>query len=503
MSLSIREIINVQLLDQPMGASRRDLSMAAIFTPESGEVFQNPVTRYVIVSTPEEVANLFGINSEAYRAAVLYFSIKPTPRRAMIARWVRTEQSIAETRNTLRGSTIATDINLVREITNASFSLSVGGSRKVYSDIDFSEAVDFVDVASILSDAVEDDDLEVVFDTVGVRFIIQSLTGGADPATKLGYSEPTDVGTYIGNMFRFEDGQSTRVNGADAATMPKESTAGALNALTNVYSNFYGVYFAAALTDGELDTAHSWISASIPGRVMGFTSVLEAQLEWTNDNILKRLFDRNSGRLMVQYNNTGDNHAAAALLAKAISTNWAGQNTAQTLKFKQQTVRSDDRITLNEATKCRRLGINFYTDFDGVPMLAEGTMIGGRWIDEIVGLDAFIDAVQKQAFNTLHGNPTKIPQTDKGQGSLIGDLNIPGGEFVRNGFLAAGMVWRGNEVGELQYGDRLEAGYYFYSDSYDLQNSSDRQDRKAMPIMCAIKIAGAIHSVDIIIQFNR
>ncbi|CDH01841.1 DUF3383 domain-containing protein [Xenorhabdus bovienii] len=30
-----------------------------------------------------------------------------------------------------------------------------------------------------------------------------------------------------------------------------------------------------------------------------------------------------------------------------------------------------------------------------------------------------------------------------------------------------------------------------------------REERKAMPIMCAIKLAGAIHSVDLLIQFNR
>ena len=157
---------------------------------------------------------------------------------------------------------------------------------------------------------------------------------------------------------------------------------------------------------------------------------------------------------------------------------------------------------MNEAEKARRLGVNFYTDYDGVAMLAEGAMLGGTFIDEIVGLDAFLDACQKQAFSTLQGNPGKIAQTDKGQAMLIGSLITIGEEFVRNGFLAGG-IWRGNDVGELTYGDRLDAGYYFYSDTYDLQSIADREARKAMPIMCAIKLAGAIHSVDLLIQFNR
>lgn len=190
-------------------------------------------------------------------------------------------------------------------------------------------------------------------------------------------------------------------------------------------------------------------------------------------------------------------------MAIAVSTVWQGQNTAKTVKFKQQTsVRSDDRVTQDAAQKCRRLGINFYTDYDGINMLAEGTMLGGTFIDEVMGLDAFIDACQKQAFTTLQASPTKIPQTDKGQAMLIGSLIVIGNEFKRNGFLAGG-IWRGSDIGEVTFGDRLDEGFYFYSDSFDVQSQADREARKMMPIMCAIKLAGAGHSADLLIQFNR
>ena len=504
MSLSISDVINVQLLDQPMGATRRNLGMAVIFSHENGECFHDPATLYAFVSSANDVARLFGIDSDTYRAAQQLFSIRPTPRRAIVARWVREARQIPASRNMLRGSTVSVDVNILREITNGSFSLIVGGKRKEYSGLDFTEAVDMSDIADLITDAVDVDGIEVVFDKVGIRFIVQSKDDGDLPATRLGYSVRTHEGIYIGALLRLEDGQGTISNGKAAISILKESPAGALNALHNVYSNWYGIYFAASLTDGELDSAHSWVVSSANERVLAYTAIKEAQLEWKEDNIIKKLFDKNSGRLMVQYNNTGDDHAGAALLAKAISTNWAGQNTAQTLKFKQQpNVRSDARITITEAEKCRRLGINFYTDFDGVPMVAEGVMVGKRWIDEIVGLDAFIDACRVQAFNTLQGNPTAIRQTDKGQESLIGSLQVIGYEFVRNGFLAEGMTWNGNDIGELLNGSRLEDGYYFYSDPYDIQNSSDRQERKAMPIMAAVKLSGAIHSLDIIIQFNR
>ncbi|MEQ1969302.1 DUF3383 domain-containing protein [Xenorhabdus nematophila] len=503
MSLSIKEVVNAQIMPQAMAAQRRDLSMVAIFTPEIGSAFTDDTTRYVIVSSAQDAANLFGTKSEAYKAAQSLFSVRPTPKRALIGRWAKAKQEIPATANALRGSTISAGINAFKAITDGSVMLNVGGKAISLSALNFSKAIDFSDVTGVIQKGLpENSNLSVIWDATGHRVIIQAQAAGANPATKLGYVTQSNVGTYVGNMLKLEDGQASIVVGKAAVTVEQELPSEALHKLQNVYQDWYGVYFADAITDEQLDDVHTWV-ASAEMKVAAYTALRDELLDWDNNNILKKLYDKKSGRLMVQYNKTGDDHAAVSLLGIALSTNWNAQNSAKTVKFKQQpTVRSDDRITLSDAEKCRRLGVNFYTDYDSVSMLAEGVMLGGVFIDETVGLDAFLDACQKQAFTTLQANPTKISQSDKGQAMLIGALTVIGNEFVRNGFLAGGL-WRGNEIGELNYGDRLDAGFYFYSDSYDLQSEADREERKAMPIMCAIKLAGAIHSVDLLIQFNR
>ncbi|MBD1228383.1 DUF3383 domain-containing protein [Xenorhabdus griffiniae] len=503
MSLSIKEVVNAQIMPQAMAARRRDLSMIAIFTPEIGNAFTDDTTRYVIVSGAQGVANLFGTQSETYKAALSLFSVRPTPKRALIGRWAKTKQEIPATANALKGSTISVGINAFKAITDGSMKLNVGSKIIPLSGLDFSKAIDFTDIATVLQKALpENNNLTVTWDTTGHRVIIQAQTAGAYPATKLGYVTDPNTGTYIGNLLKLQDGQATIVIGKVAVSIEQELPSEALHKLQNVYQDWYGVYFADAITDEQLDDMHTWIAAA-DMKVGAYTALRDELLDWNNENILKKLYDKNSGRLMVEYNKTGNDHAAVSLLGISLSTNWNAQNSAKTVKFKQQTaVRSDDRITLSDAEKCRRLGVNFYTDYDGVSMIAEGVMLGGVFIDETVGLDAFLDACQKQAFTTLQANPTKIPQTDKGQAMLIGALTVIGNEFVRNGFLAGGL-WRGNDIGELTYGDRLDEGFYFYSDSYDLQSLADRESRKAMPIMCAIKLAGAIHSVDLLIQFNR
>ncbi|MDC9606860.1 DUF3383 domain-containing protein [Xenorhabdus griffiniae] len=503
MSLSIKEVVNAQIMPQAMAARRRDLSMVAIFTPEIGSAFTDDATRYVIVSGAQDVANLFGTQSEVYKAALSLFSVRPTPKRALIGRWAKTKQEIPATANALKGSTISVGINAFKAIGDGSMMLNVGGKGVLLSGLNFRKVIDFTDIATVLQKALpENSNLTVTWDTIGHRVIIQAQTAGEYPATKLGYVTDPNTGTYIGNLLKLQDGQAAIAIGKVAVSIEQELPSEALHKLQNVYQDWYGVYFADAITDEQLDDMHTWITA-VDMKVGAYTALRDELLDWNNDNILKKLYDKNSGRLMVEYNKTGDDHAAVSLLGISLSTNWNAQNSAKTVKFKQQTaVRSDDRVTLSDAEKCRRLGVNFYTDYDGVSMIAEGVMLGGVFIDETVGLDAFLDACQKQAFTTLQANPTKIPQTDKGQAMLIGALTVIGNEFVRNGFLAGGL-WRGNDIGELTYGDRLDEGFYFYSDSYDLQSLADRESRKAMPIMCAIKLAGAIHSVDLLIQFNR
>lgn len=503
MSLQIKEVVNAQILPQSAAAQRKDLSMVAIFTSDIGEPFQDASTRYVFVSDADDVANLFGTGSKAHKAAQALFSARPKLKRAMIARFAEEAQEIPATANSLKGSTLSAGINAFKVVTDGAMTLNIGSTETTLSGLDFSKAIDFTDIAAVIETKLpEEANLQTVWDGVGHRFIIRAATAGAYPETRIGYATEPATGTYVGVMLKLEDGQATIVTGKAAETVPAESPSEALHKLQNIYQDWYGVYFADLLTDEQLDDAHTWVAAA-DMKVMAYTAIRDEQIEWDNDNILKKLYDKNSGRLMVQFNKTGDDHAAAELLAIAVSTQWSGQNTAKTVKFKQQTsVRSDDRITQTEAQKCRRLGINFYTDYDGINMLAEGTMLGKTFIDEVMGLDAFIDACQKQAFTTLQTNPTKVPQTDKGQAMLIGDLNIIGREFVRNGFMAGG-IWRGNDIGEITYGDRLEEGFYFYSDSFDTQSQAEREARKMMPIMCAIKLAGAGHSVDLIVQFNR
>lgn len=497
MSLSISQVVDVQLVEQTMGAARRDFSICLLLTPEKGTAFNNVNERYFYASSADQVGDAFGYGSDTHLAAQAFFSRKPQLRQLMVGRWNKVEQSIEKSDNQLRGAPITTDLNFFKEVTNGYFSFKLGDEVISVEGVDFSKVASISDIsAAITAKLPGETTVKLTADEVGKRIII------SDAEKTIGYAVDSELtGSYVGRMLALEDGQATKIKGNESATVKAESLMAALAEINNLNAAFYGVYVAGQPADAEIDSAHAWVNSAAPSKVLAYTALRDEQIEWSESNIIKKWHDVNSGRVMVQYNQTGDNHAAAALLAEAVSTNWRGGNTAKTLKFKSQSVRSDSRITINEANKCNRLGVNFYTDYDGVAMLAEGVMVGGRFIDEGVGLDAFIDGIQKAAFNYIKSVP-KVPQTDKGTAAIVSQLIPIAKEFVRNGFMADGK-WNGAPVGEIETGDYLEDGYYFYAESFTEQAQTDREQRLGMPISVAIKLAGAIHKQDIIVTFNR
>lgn len=283
----------------------------------------------------------------------------------------------------------------------------------------------------------------------------------------------------------------------------------AISKFNDHYPNWYvmrplpptGVLAPAEIT--ELSTA----VAAYDKKRCSYTTSVAAHIENSDTNPIKTLAGKGFNNMWLQYDKQNQFYADVSAMARALSVNFAGNRTTITMKFKQEPgISPNDNLTLTEANKCKALGINYYTYYSTFAMLAEGTVVGDsappRFWDEIHGLDWFCNAVQTYVFNALATSPTKVPQTNKGNEKLVGAAAVACQEAVDNGFVAPG-VWYGDEFGALSYGDRLETGFYIFMPDVDTQSQTDREDRKATVMQIAIKLAGAIHSADIIINFTR
>lgn len=118
---------------------------------------------------------------------------------------------------------------------------------------------------------------------------------------------------------------------------------------------------------------------------------------------------------------------------------------------------------------------------------------------------AYVDAVQTDSFNLLKTTPTKVPQTYYGVDQLEDCVEKTTGGFVRAGVFNPG-TWTLPDF----FGDRdmflrniEQNGFYVLAGDLADQSTADRQERKSPVLQVAVKNAGAVHSADIIINFNK
>ena len=502
MALSISNIVNVQLNTVPKSTSRKSFGTVALFTPEAGQAFNDATTRYVYVDSQSDVETLFGTNSETARAAQPFFSQSPRAKQLIIARWQKEQATIEATKNALRGATISDDLDTFKAITNGRFAITIGTSIKVVDGLDFSSAADFNAVATKIKEKLTALKVtaDVTFDATGNRFIISAASAGENAETLIYYVSKNDgAGEYVGGLLKLEDGQATQVIGKNQVQLKAEKVEEALFNVSEVENSWYGFTFAAQLTDSQIETAAKYAQAN--DKMFGVSVIKSEHIEWSASNVFKKLYDAQLDHTLAIFDKN-DLYPASSALARLLSVNFSANNSTLTLKFKQQPTITADEITATEFAKAKRLGINVYTYFDDSAMIAEGTVVGGKFADEIVILDWFKDAVQKEVFARLYKSTTKIPLTDKGQAILISAVEKVCLEGVNNGAFAPG-TWTGDSFGNLNTDDYLEKGYYIWAAPMDTLSDSDREQRRATPIQVAVKLAGAIHSSDVIVNYNR
>lgn len=143
----------------------------------------------------------------------------------------------------------------------------------------------------------------------------------------------------------------------------------------------------------------------------------------------------------------------------------------------------------------------FYTVIDNQGSTDQGRWLNtkthstyGEFIDDVVNLDAFINFLTTALYNTLAGQPTRLPQTPVGQAVLIGTARNVCQDFIANGYLGP-RNYVSPETGLNAY----TIGYEILTKPEDILDLSDadRAARKSAPLVIRLFRAGAIHVVDV------
>ena len=194
---------------------------------------------------------------------------------------------------------------------------------------------------------------------------------------------------------------------------------------------------------------------------------------------------------------------ACAYASRGMSVNFRAQNSAITMNLKDVSGLSPDtNITQTVYSACANLGVDIYTGFGGLPKVVSNS--NGLYFDDIYNRIWFVVTMKVALFNSLASTSTKIPQTEQGVDKIKSRARQVCQMAVYNGFVAAG-TWNGTDTFGNQedfYRNIEDYGYFVYSAPVSSQTQEEREARIAPVIQVACKQAGAIHKIDLIVNFE-
>lgn len=488
--LSVGRLIRTTVNLSPLAAQRR--GFGTLIAIGDSDVI-NGVERVRSYTTLEGVAADFGTSAPEYKAAALYYGQTPKPLNFMVGRWLRT--ATAGLLNC--GILTAAEQNMTNwtGITTGSFKISIDGAPGVnVTGLDFSAETNLNGVAAEIDAALTG--ANCAWD--GQRFVFTSATTGA--ASEIGYLEAAGVGTDISALLKGTAATALTPVPGFAAETPDV----AYLAIANASALWFGSMFACSTmpTNDQLVEVAALCEGLDIERIFGVTEtdtrVLDAS--YTTD-LASRLKALGYKRTFVQY--SANINAVASFMGRAFSVNFSANRSTITLMYKQEPGVVAEFLTETQAQTLKAKRCNVFVNYiNDTAIIQYGVMSGQAYFDEVHGLSWFKDALQNAEYNLLYQSKTKVPQTDAGQNQLITTASAVCDEAVNNGLVAPG-TWNADGFGQLQRGDFLKSGYYIYTPPIALQDQSIRETRTAPPLQIALKLAGAIQELDIIVDVNR
>lgn len=198
-----------------------------------------------------------------------------------------------------------------------------------------------------------------------------------------------------------------------------------------------------------------------------------------------------------------DDYAGISFAALFAAVNYSQSRSTITGEFKKLPGVPAESLTATEyaAMELPSKKAAFYTKVD-----LQGAEDSGRvrnslthssfneYVDDVVNLDAFVNALKVGLFNAIANQPTKLPQTPAGQSLLIGTAKGVCEQYIANGYLGPRNYTDPNDGLE-----KYTAGYEIMTQPEDILSLSDseRSERQSAPIRVRIFRAGAIHLVDV------
>lgn len=485
---SVSKVANIRIGKSPTFPARKGFGLLNIVGISQRLPVGNRIRFY---STIDAVAADFSSTDEEYKAAQVFFSQKPKPVELAISR----RFNVAVPGELLCSVNYQKTLATWQAIADGAFKINIdGGAVEEVTGVNLTGAANMNAIATLIQTRLQVVSANATCTFDGTRFIFRSGTTGV--TSTVDYTTAPALGTDLGPLL----GSRAADLGVKTAGAAAETIAGSLSALQNINPSWYGVALTKEATEQDMKDAAAWTEARV--KLFAYTTSASNVQDSAAIDDLATFFKTNLYERTFGVWDDNDAYSAISAVARAFTVNFNEKDSTITLKFKQLPGTTPANLTDTQIQALESKNINYYTYFGDSAMLAEGKMASGSFFDEVHGLDWLQNAIETNVFGYLYTRTTKVPQTDKGLAALVQQTNKGFEDGINNGLLAPG-IWNGADLGEVKSGSYLSKGYYTYAQPVAEQNQSDREARKAPPIKAIAKGAGALHSVDIGITFER
>lgn len=492
--LDVSRVVNVQVNLQPKAAARRNFGVLMLLGDSDVIDISERIRSYTGI---DGVVSDFGTSAPEYAAATLYFGQSPTPKLLMIGRWAS-----SATKGMLKGSILSEEekkLSAWKAVSTGALKIAFdGGTAQEFSNIDLSQTsiTNLNGVASAITAAISAKG-SCAWD--GERFVITSKTTGA--TSKVSYADTPSSGTDLAGMMHL----TTALALAPVDGMTSETVLEAVATLMDKSGDWYGLHVAAgtAVSVDDNIAVAGLIEAASQSRLYGVTITDTKVLEGSvSDDLASQLKALNYKRTCTQYSSKSK-YAMVSMFGRAFTVNFSASRSTITLKFKQEPGVTYEELSETQASVLKKKNCNVFVYYNNdTSIVQEGVMTNGAFFDEIHGLDWLQNTIQTRCWNALYQS-RKLPQTDKGAEVLTACVSAACEEGINNGLIAdQPLPWNADGFGQLENGDMID-GYYIYQESMADQAQDIREQRIAPAIQVAVKLAGAIHFVDVIVNVNR
>ena len=493
-ALPINNLINVSVNLGTTPASQQNTSTLLIL---GSSAVIDVVERLRNYTTIAAVAADFGTSAPEYLAALVYFEQSPQPITLSIGRW-----AAAATAAVLKCGALSAAQQLLSAwtaITTGSFKITVNGTLCTVTGLTFAAQTNMNGVASVIQTGLNTTlaGTTCVWNSVYSRFEITSPTTGA--TSTVTFLTAAGSGTDISAMM---NGQST-LGGYAAQGQALET---AITAVTLFDNNYGQAWYALTVLGGasaDYLAIAAYVEAGANRHIHGVTTQdANSLVAAATTDIGYQLQQLGYRHTVVQYSSSNP-YAVCSLFGRILTVNYQANNTVITLMYKQEPGITPETLNATQLTAATGKNINVFVSYNNnTAIIQNGVACSGDFLDIITGTDWLALDIQTTVYNLLYTSTTKIPQTDAGNQQIVTAIEGECARGVVNGLLAPG-VWQQQGFGALNNGDFMPKGFYVYAPPIASQNPTTRAARASVPIQVAAKMAGAIHTVSVIINVNR